>query len=443
MQKELRQLELVNRAANQLARVDNVDAVLIDVLRICIEAVGAMGGTIYMHEPLTRKLRFRHVLPEEVADKLERLDIPDTFGVAGEVFHTRRAKISDFPNASVRTRTDLEKKADVTVRSMLTLPLQVTGMAPIGVIQLVNKLEGKFDETDLQVLDTVSDICALAVMNSRQFEQRTRVAALEGMGRAAHDMANKAGVVVAFLPEFRRNLELLEKALQEEGVGQTAQLYMTLLHGTFADVFEPYSDRVYRYAKLVNNLAAGKPLEPKKKLREFGPVVREAAEFMEPQGREARARILYDIEAGAPQFEFDDLFVMRIVENLVGNALKAVKETVPESWKAEHMDPDDYYGTVTVKYRFENGRHRLEVSDTGSGMPPSLVREIKEGAARSSWAQSGGSGLGTKVVAELAATHAATLDITSRLGQGSTFIVSFPAVGEAPDKAVSVAEASV
>lgn len=437
MSKETRLLKAVNHAASRLASIEDLDVVLRDVLSICIEAVEAEGGTIYMHEPAKRRLTFKHVLPEVVADRLERLDIPDNFGAAGEVFHTRRSRISEFPNATIKTRTDLERKAGVTVHSMLTIPLQVTGMAPIGVIQLVNKQDGQFDETDVQLLDTVSDICAVAVMNSRLLERRSQVAALEGMGRAAHDLANKAGVLVTFLPEFERNLKGLEDALKSAGNTGDAWLYLKLLCGTFEDVFAPYSDRVYRYARLINDLAAGKPLLPKKKMGNFGVIIREAAEFMEPQAREARAKIVYDLNPNAPEFEFDDLFIMRIVENILGNAIKAVKDATPEEWLAEHPDRDDTYGEIKVTHTYANGKHLMEIQDNGPGMSPSTIRDILEGSARSSWMHSSGTGIGTKVVVELAAVHDAVLSIDSRLGHGSKFAMEFPGYGEKNISAVS------
>lgn len=439
MASEMRLLRLVNQAANKLASVDDVESVLRDVLAICVEAAGAMGGTIYLHEPSTRRLKFKHVLPSDIGSKLERLDIPDNFGVAGEVFQARTARINEFPNASVQTRTDFERKAGVTVRSMLTMPLMITGAEPLGVIQIVNKIDGNFDEADLQMLDIISDICALAVSNSRLMERRRQVAALEGMGRAAHDLANKAGVLVTFLPDFRRNLTGLRQALKDEGVTGEAWLYLQMLEGTFEDVFEPYSDRVYRYARLVNNLAAGRPLEPKKKRQDFAAIVREAAEFMEPQAREARALIQYDLASDAPEHFFDDLYVMRIVENLVGNAIKAVAESVPAEWKANHPDKLETYGVIRVNYRFDQNYHVLEISDSGPGMSPQTVREILEGSAKTSWANSAGSGLGTKVVLDLAATHDARLQIDSRLGEGTTFRLDFPHVAMEVPGAVGAA----
>ncbi|MBX3096740.1 MAG: GAF domain-containing sensor histidine kinase [Fimbriimonadaceae bacterium] len=432
MSSENRLLRAVNQAASKLASADDADTVLREVLAICVEAVGAMGGTIYLHEPATKSLRFRFVLPEEVADRLERIDIPDSFGVAGEVFRSRKSKISDFPNATERYRSDIERKAGVTVYNMLTLPLTVTGMDPIGVIQLVNKVEGNFTETDVEVADTVSDICALSVMNSRMLTRQRHVAALEGMGRMAHDLANKAGVLVAFLPEFERNIEGLERALKEAGVEGDALLYLQMLRGTYDDVFAPYSDRVYRYARLVNNLAAGKPLEPKYRAHDFGSIVREAAEFMEPMAREARVKIEYDISADGPIADYDDLYVMRIVENLVGNAVKAVGDMVPPEWPGQHRDRDETFGSVTVAVSYAKSNAILQVKDTGAGMSPQRAREILAGTARSGWSTKSGSGLGTKVVLELVTALGGTVSIDSMLEKGTTFTVRFPLLNARP-----------
>jgi signal transduction histidine kinase len=426
MESENRLLRAVNQAANKLASVEDADTVLRDVLALCVEAVGAEGGTIYMHEPATKSLRFRYVLPEDVADRLERIDIPDSFGVAGEVFRNRTPKISEFPHATERFRTEFERKAGVVVRNMLTLPLNVTGMDPVGVIQLVNKVEGNFTETDVEVADTVSDICALAVMNSRMITRQRQVAALEGMGRMAHDLANKAGVLVAFLPEFERNLEGLERSLKEAGLEGDAQLYLQMLRGTFEDVFSPYSDRVYRYARLVNNLAAGKPLEPRLRPHDFGVIVREAAEFMEPMAREARVRIEYQISSDGPIADYDDLYIMRIVENLVGNAVKAVADTVTPEWIATHPDRDEAFGTVTVSVNYTKTHVVLQVRDTGAGMSPQRAREILACSARSSWSTKSGSGLGTKVVLELTTALGGQVSIDSMLDEGTTFILRFP-----------------
>ncbi|MCU0316683.1 MAG: GAF domain-containing sensor histidine kinase [Fimbriimonadaceae bacterium] len=422
-----RLLNAVHAATQKLVSAGDPRVLLRDVLAICVEEVGAMGGSIYIHDGSQRQLRFLHVLPEEVEKKLERLDLPDDYGVAGNVFQSGKPEISTYGTDGDPHRKAIVRRTGVTVRNMITVPLQIEGMAPIGVVQLVNKKAGEFDDTDIVVLDTIADVATLAIMKHRLLEQSLRVASLEGMGRGAHDLANKAAVLITFLPEFERSLKGLRKSLTTNTDAET-RLYLDLLEGTYTDVFAPYSERIYRYAKLVNDLAAGKQLEPKMKSGNFAAVVREAAEFMEANARRHHVRIVYDIQRDAPEYEFDDLYVIRIVENLVGNAIKAVREMITPEWLAENRGEDDAYsGSVTVRYRFAGDCHVLEISDEGPGMSPSRVRSILSGQARSNWEVNSGSGLGMKLVLELTAAHNAKLSIRSRLGEGSTFEVAFPA----------------
>lgn len=421
-----RLLDAVHMAAEKLASTAETKGVLREVLEICVQATGAQGGSIYIHDPANKTLKFLHVLPDEIERKLERLDIPDDYGVAGDVFQSGKSVVSVYGDDGDPHRRAIVRRTGVTVQNMITVPLQITGLKPIGVVQLVNKKGGPFDDTDEAVLDTISDVATLAIMNSRMLQRSTKVAALEGMGQAAHDLANKAGVLVTFLPDFERNLVGLRKALADQEIGGEALFYLEMLQGTYEDVFAPYSERVYRYAKLINDLAAGKPLIPQKKVRNFATVVREAAQYMEANARRSHVKIVYDLQTDAPEFAFDDLYVIRIVENLVGNGIKAVNEVIPDSWLSEHGgDDDSTYGSVRIQYRFAGGNHVLIVADDGAGMSPGTIRAILGGSARSNWEQSTGSGLGTKVITDLVAAHGAKLSIRSKLGEGSTFEVDF------------------
>jgi signal transduction histidine kinase len=59
-------------------------------------------------------------------------------------------------------------------------------------------------------------------------------------------------------------------------------------------------------------------------------------------------------------------------------------------------------------------------------MSREIAERILAGDARSQWDKSSGSGWGTKIVLELAATHNAKVSIDSEPGKGSTFRVAFP-----------------
>lgn len=422
-----RMLEAVHLATRKLASSADLNVVLRDVLELCVEAVGAEGGTIYIHEPALNRLKFAYVYPETVAERLERLDIPDDYGVAGEVFKSAKVRINTFSDDGQPGRLRIREKTGITVRTMITLPLAIAGLEPLGIVQLVNKRSGAFNETDEAVLESVSDVCTLAIMNSRLLAQQTRVASLEGMGRAAHDLANKAGVLITFIDDFRRNLNGLREALGCIPTNAEACFHLEMLESSFEEVFAPYSERVYRYARLINDLAAGKKLTPKLKRASLASVVEESAQFMESAARKSHVRILYELDRGAPEAEFDDLYVIRIVENLVGNAIKAVAEMVDDEWIAANAGNDEaYFGAVTVRHRFEEGAHVIEVEDEGPGIPPATIRSILAGTASSSWQRAAGTGFGTKVVMELAGALGAKVSVKSKLGEGTTFRVEFP-----------------
>jgi len=422
-----RLLKAVHLATRKLASLGDMSVVLRDVLSICVEAVGATGGTIYLHDPAAKVLRFRHVLPDDVATKLELRDIPDDYGVAGRVFQTRKVDVSVFPAGGDPERKAIVDITQVPVTSMITVPLQITDMKPVGVIQLVNKLNGKFDQVDAVVLETLSSVSTLAFLNSEFVTRSKRVASLEGMGRAAHDLANKAGVLVTFLPEMEKNIDALKAALIEEGVTGKAMVHLQMLESLQQDVFAPYSDRVYRYARLVNDLAAGKKISPKRKRQSLSNVLWESVGFLETRARENHVEIVYDLAKEAPEFLFDELFVMRIAENLVSNAIKAVRETIPDKWLAEHYGEDDSpYGKIIVRYRFIDNQHILEVVDDGPGMSQERIQQIWSGEIQSGWERTQGTGLGTKVVMDLATAHGAKVSIDSAVGKGTTVRIAFP-----------------
>ena len=77
-----------------------------------------------------------------------------------------------------------------------------------------------------------------------------------------------------------------------------------------------------------------------------------------------------------------------------------------------------------------DGNAIFSVSDTGPGIAPEHIPRITERfyrVDRSRSRETGGTGLGLAIVKHAVQRHGATLDITSALGKGSVFSVTFPA----------------
>jgi len=110
----------------------------------------------------------------------------------------------------------------------------------------------------------------------------------------------------------------------------------------------------------------------------------------------------------------DTRIVRQMVMNLVSNAIKFT----------------DYGGTIRiVSERDENGSVHIKVTDTGTGIPKEhLVRvfepfvQVRETALLSHE----GSGLGLSLVKRFIELHGGTIDLESRVGEGTSVDLTFP-----------------
>ena len=88
-------------------------------------------------------------------------------------------------------------------------------------------------------------------------------------------------------------------------------------------------------------------------------------------------------------------------------------------------------GTIGVYGRYEHGQARVRVRDTGTGIAPEHLPRLFEPFYQADGARSGGSGhvgLGLALAAWIANAHHGRLAVESRLGVGSIFTLSLPAV---------------
>lgn len=421
-------IRAVQVATRKLASSGNFDLLLKDVLAICVEAVGATGGTIYIHDSAARRLRFRHVLPEEIEDKLPQKDVADDFGMVGKAFQQRQTLRNDFLPKPDNERNPFEEATGVTVRSMVACPLMMEDEEPIGVVQLLNKRDGSFSDSDVAVLETVAGVSTMAYLNYRLTDEATRASTLLGMGKVSHDIGNLAASLFATLSYSGLAMDGLKGVLRKQKCEQEAHDYVDNIEEMHADLHKSV-DRIVGYSRLISDLSAGRELRPNKIVAPISESIQTSAAYLEAEGRKNNVALRYEIQYDTPPLAHDELYLFRIVQNLVGNAIKAVKETIPDEWADRYSNDDEaVMGEVTVRYYYADGEHVIEVSDTGPGMSRETAERILAGTVRSQWDKASGSGWGTRIVLELAATHDAKVSIDSTPGQGSTFRVAFPHV---------------
>jgi signal transduction histidine kinase len=397
----------VHHATLKLAETASVNETLKEVLQICVEASGAFGGTIYIYDQSTNSLIFHHVLPDAIRDKLPFQNIPSDFGIAGEVFQSCKPKFSIFDEDE--SLNPIEEATSIRVQNMLTVPLMIEERQPLGIVQLINKKGGEFDQSDLEVLETVCSVSAMAYENSLLTEQATRAASLLGMGKVSHDIGNLTASVQAGL----YSLESVIFSENEHLNNSDVQI--------LKDEIEYMRDSVSAlvgYSRLISNLSAGKPITPEFKKGDISAVISKAATMQESEARRGGIRMVYELEDSEEETEFDPQFVARIVQNLVGNAIRALKENPQKSESKPKC--------IITSYKRLPDSHVISVKDNGPGMSEEVARRIMEGTASSAWSKSVGSGWGTKIVKELTTSHGGFFELDSKLGEGSEFRVILP-----------------
>ena len=85
-------------------------------------------------------------------------------------------------------------------------------------------------------------------------------------------------------------------------------------------------------------------------------------------------------------------------------------------------------GSITVSSREEDGFVQVTVSDTGCGIPPEHLPNVKKKFYKANQLVRG-SGIGLAVAVEIAAMHGGSLHIESQVGVGTVVTVSLPTCG--------------
>lgn len=121
-----------------------------------------------------------------------------------------------------------------------------------------------------------------------------------------------------------------------------------------------------------------------------------------------------DVPPGAVPIQVDEALVASVIENLLDNALKFTPEG----------------GTVTLALRAEAHTARLEVTDTGIGIPPADVPKLFSRFYRASNASAyPGNGLGLVITRAIVEEHGGTISVDSAAGR-TCFAVHLPRTSE-------------
>lgn len=154
--------------------------------------------------------------------------------------------------------------------------------------------------------------------------------------------------------------------------------------------------------------------EPSAEPIELGRIAAEVAGLFAHRARSKGVSLVLDISDPLPRATADPFLIEQMLVNLVDNALKYTeKGEVRVSCSAE-----------------EHGGVRIEVADSGIGIPPEHIPRIFERfyvVDKSRTRKLGGTGLGLAIVKHIVQSHGGTIEVASEVGKGTRFTAHLPA----------------
>ena len=197
---------------------------------------------------------------------------------------------------------------------------------------------------------------------------------------------------------------------------------------TIKDFSSSIYDESQRMITLVNDIIKLSKLDEESISQEREPVslreiTKEVLEMIQSEAK--KKKITFNLTGDSGNITGVSSVIYEMIFNICDNAIKYNKEGGQVFIK---INTDQ---TISDKEKSEKNRKvSISVRDTGIGIPEQEKERIFERFYRIDKSRSkelGGTGLGLSIVKHGAKYHGASVTIESKMGEGSTFVVSFPA----------------
>ena len=160
-QSNISDLRKVLEVTRKLAAPFDLDTMLTEVVNASRDVLNADRGTVFLYDEATNELVVR------VGTDLDHIRIPADKGIVGESAQTR--ELINVPDcyADNRFNRAIDKQTGYKSRCMLTIPLIGYEESLIGVLQILNKNDGVFDDQDEYVGQALAAQAAVVIHRAK------------------------------------------------------------------------------------------------------------------------------------------------------------------------------------------------------------------------------------------------------------------------------------
>jgi signal transduction histidine kinase len=374
--------------ARDLASTLDLDQLLERIVAAATDITEAEAASILLYDNTSRQLYFQAATNIE-QPTMRGLVVPLEGSIAGWMVRNRKpVRISD-AHQDPRHFDDVEQITHLKTQSLLGIPL-IAKDKVVGVLEVINKRLREFSDTDEDLLLVLGAQAAIAIENTRLFQQ--------------------SDLISEFVHELRTPLASLSTAT-----------YLLLRPEISKQQHDQIIHNIHSEAMSLNALASSfldlARLESGRILFRFSPfnltdLLYECKDVMQVRAQEENIRMLVDAPDNLQQLEADRDKIKQVVLNLLSNSIKYNR---PE-------------GSVTLGGRVIDGEMSISVIDTGIGIPAEAMPRLFEKfyRVRESENKADGTGLGLSICKQIVQGHGGRIEVKSKAGHGTIFDVRLP-----------------
>jgi signal transduction histidine kinase len=392
--------ELLSEASRILASTLDYEKTLETVARL---AVGELGEwcAVDLVQPGggVRQAVVAHVDEAKIkwAKELNKQYPPDydaPTGV-GQVIRTGEPQIyADISNemivASARDEHHLEIMRELQIKSAMIVPMIARGQT-LGALTLIStRKTRRYGDADVALATELATRAAIAIDNAQLY--RTALAGNEAksafLATMSHELRTPLNAIIGYQSLLK---EGIDGSLNPSQLAQLARIRA--------------SDEILTFSRV----EAGKEVVRLEE-EELRSIVEEAVTMVGPLAESKGLELRSDVTDG--RLLTDGGKLRQILLNLLSNAVKFTDR-----------------GSIAVRARQDENGVEVRIIDTGIGIAGENLQKIFEPfwqVEQSSTRRAGGTGLGLTVSRSLARLLGGDLTVESRVGEGSTFVVTLP-----------------
>jgi signal transduction histidine kinase len=384
----LTRYQMLIEIARDLASTLDLNVLLKRIVDAAAELTGANAASILLYDQVKEELHFEASTNLE-EPLMEGLVVPVDASIAGWVVKNRRPIIIKDTEKDTRHFEHVGQVVNIQTKSILGVPL-IAKEKVIGTLEVINKQEGTFSAEDQNLLITLAAQAAIAIENSRLFQQSDLISELVHELRTPMASLSTAShlLLQPELPEDQH--QRIVEIIRDETVR------VSELASEFLDLARLESGRAQFHPKIINTKE----------------LLLDCADLMQVRAVEKELEVVIKIPRELPALKADRDKIKQVLINLISNAVKYNKVG----------------GKIGLSARLDNGNLVIEVSDTGDGIPPEYLPRLFQKFYRVPGSEqlALGTGLGLAICKQIIDSHRGRIEVHSKVGEGTIFTVYLP-----------------